>query len=282
MKKIILICLMFVLPIISQPKGHLLIIGGGDRPAYMMNKYIELAGGKNAKIVIIPNASTIPKEEAYDHGSELKKLGCTNINVLWFTKETADSKENLAQMEGVTGVFFSGGDQTFLTRDMLGSKLLAKIKDIYNKGGIVGGTSAGAAVMSKVMITGNQLAISDTNNNFYTVTAKNVETIEGFGFLTDVIIDQHFIVRKRENRLICATLENNLPGIGIDESTAILVEKGRYFTVVGESGVIIINPKTGKRLKNSSNGLVSGRDITLHLLMNGDRYDMKTNKILTK
>lgn len=282
MKKILLLTLLFILPVLSQPKGKLLIIGGGSRPAYMMNKFIELAGGFNAKIVIVPNASELPRDEAWDHSSEFVKLGCTNVKALYFNREQVDSPENLAELEGATGVFFSGGDQAKLFREVGKSKFFDKIRDIYEKGGMVGGTSAGAAVMSKVMITGNELIVHDSDYVFFTVHANNVETVEGFGFLDNVIIDQHFIVRKRLNRLICATIEHQLPGIGIDESTAILVEDGRYFTVVGESGVVIVNPTTGKKLKNNKNGMLSARDITMHLLMDGDRYDMKTNTILTK
>lgn len=279
MKKLLFLIVALALPLMAQPKGKLFIIGGGSRPAYMMEKFIELAGGYESKIIIVPNASSVPRSEVWDHATEFEKLGCKNVKALYFGPGEADKPENVKELEGVKAIFFSGGDQVKLKNEVGDGKFFKKIKDIYENGGIIGGTSAGAAVMSKVMITGEELIVKDSNYVFFTVTANNVETKEGFGFLTDVIIDQHFLVRKRQNRLITATLEHNLPGIGIDESTAIVVDEGRYFTVLGESGVLIINPLTGKRLKDH-NGLVSGRDMTMHLLMNGDRYDMKTNTIL--
>jgi len=282
MKKLLILCVLFSFVLLPQPKGKLLIIGGGSRPEYMMKKFIELAGGYDAKIVIVPNASSVPKDEAWDHSTEFVKLGCKNVKALYFGRAEVDSPQNLAELNGVTGVFFSGGDQAKLFKEVGNSKFIDKIKAIYNNGGIIGGTSAGAAVMSKVMITGEELIVKDSTLSFFTVHAKNVETTEGFGFLTDVIIDQHFLVRKRQNRLITTTIEHNLPGIGIDESTAILVDKGRYFTVVGESGVLVIDPTKGKRKKENKNGMVSATDITMHLLMDGDRYDMKTRKVLSK
>ncbi|KAB2908683.1 MAG: cyanophycinase [Ignavibacteriales bacterium] len=279
MKKLIIFPLLFSFALFAQPKGKLFIIGGGQRSVEMMTKFIELAGGYDAKVVIIPNASELPRSEVWDHASEFEKLGCKNVKALYFDPGHADDPENLKELEDAKAIFFSGGDQVKLRTEVGKGKLYNRIKEIYENGGVVGGTSAGAAVMSKVMITGNELVVKDSEYVFFTVNANNVETKDGFGFLENVIIDQHFLVRKRQNRLICVAIEHQLPGIGIDESTAIIVEEGRYFTVLGESGVLIINPLTGKRLKDH-NGLVSARDITMHLLMNGDRYDMQTNTIL--
>ena len=108
-----------------------------------MKKFVELAGGSKAKIIIIPNAGSYPVESSLEQVEEFKELGAFS-DYLLFTRETADADSNLKKLDGATAVFFLGGDQSDLTRDMLGTKLLQKVFDIYNKGGLVGGTSAGA------------------------------------------------------------------------------------------------------------------------------------------
>ena len=143
-------------------------------------------------------------------------------------------------MEWANAVFFTGGDQSDLTRDMLDTKLLAKVFDIYNNGGTVGGSSAGAAVMSEVMITGNELVHNDSTGSFITIEKNNIETKQGFGFLKTVIIDQHFLKRKRHNRTISAVIEHpDLLGVAIDESTSIIVYPDETFEVFGSNQVLV-------------------------------------------
>jgi cyanophycinase len=107
-------------------KGHLVIIGGGERPEYVMQKIVELAGGREARIVVIPNASSIPMKLHPDKLKNLKSL-VQHLLIILFSIETADSDSNLQKLDGATGIFFSGGDQSNLTRDLLGTKLLEKI-----------------------------------------------------------------------------------------------------------------------------------------------------------
>lgn len=141
----------------SQTKGHLLIIGGVQTPE-IEKKFVELAGGSDARIIIIPNAGSEPKLNSEIEQKRFIELGAKADYIL-FSRETADDEANLEKMEWANAVFFTGGDQSDLTRDMLGTKLLQKVFDIYNIGGTVGGTSAGAAVMSEVMITEMNLLI---------------------------------------------------------------------------------------------------------------------------
>ena len=168
MKKLfVLLMIVFCsLSVFSQPKGHIFAIGGGFRSSDMMNRYIALAGGKNAHIVVLPMASEVMEESAAEHIDQFKELGCTNVEVMIFTKQTADDPANFAKLKDVTGVFFGGGDQVKLTGVLLGTKLFDRIKEIYNNGGVIGGTSAGAAVMSEVMITGEELVSKDTTVSF--------------------------------------------------------------------------------------------------------------------
>ena len=152
-----------------------------------------------------------------------------------------------------------------------------KLKDLYARGAVIGGTSAGAAIMSQVMITGEELLNDDKANAFKFIKKGNIETAVGLGFLTNAIIDQHFIKRKRLNRLFSVVLEHpQLLGIGIDESTAIIVNPDEMFEVLGESAVMVIDPRSATRIRADHSGNLSARDIKTHLLMAGDRFDMRT------
>jgi cyanophycinase len=287
MKKLLQLLLILSFTFIEQgcyaqaPKGHLVIIGGGDKTEYIMQKIVDLAGGPDAKIIIIPNASSEPEESAKYNVEEFKNFGCTNVDYIMFNREDADKDSLVEILSGATGIFFSGGDQSFLTRDMLGTKLLEKVYEIYNNGGVISGTSAGAAVMSKLMITGNELINKDSSDIFISIQKNNIEVKEGFGFIKSAFIDQHFIKRKRLNRSISVVLENpNLLGIGIDESTCIVVYPDETFEVLGENQVMIFDATNCRDVKLDKNGNLGGENIIMHLLINGDRFDLKSKEVI--
>lgn len=266
----------------SQNKGNLFIIGGGSIPDYMIKEYTNLAGGKDSKFLIIPFASSEQEFAINSFTKKLNSAGCTNIVSVIGTKEQIDADSNLAKLTNVKGVFFTGGDQSKLTGVLLGTKFLEKIKEIYNKGGTIGGTSAGAAVISEVMLTGNEKLNTDTVNSYTFIKKDNIETAKGFGFLTNAIIDQHFIKRKRLNRLISIVIENpKLLGIGIDESTAIIVKPNDTFEVIGESNVIVFDATKSKNISVNKNGNLSVNDIKMHLLKEGDQFNLKNLKIIS-
>lgn len=282
MKRIILgiIIILLTSPIYcSQTKGKLVIIGG-VQTTEIVKKYVELAGGSNAKIIVIPNAGSDPVYWSEVQVKEFNDLGA-QAQYLLFTKETADDKSNLDKMDWANAVFFLGGDQSVLTHDMLGTKLLQKVFDIYNNGGVVGGSSAGAAVMSEVMITGNELVNKDSSASFVTIERGNVEVKKGFGFLKNVIVDQHFLKRKRHNRTISALIEHpDLFGIAIDESTAIIVYPDETFEVIGSNQVLVYDPTNGKNIREDKNGNLGITDMKLQVLISGDKFDMKTKQVI--
>ena len=265
----------------QNTKGYLVIIGGGDRPDYITQKIIELAGGKDSKIAVIPMASSVPLESANYQKEDLERLGVKNIEVIICDSSSGNADSTLAKIKGVRAVYFTGGDQAFLTKALLGTKLLAEIKKIYYNGGVIGGTSAGAAVMSKIMITGDELKNSDTSRSFIEIKNGNIKTTEGFAFVTSAIIDQHFIIRKRHNRLITVVLENpNLIGIGIDESTAIIVSPDNTFEVLGEREVILYDATEVKDININKLGLISASNIKMHILNSGKKFDLNNNTLL--
>ncbi len=283
MKKLLLLTFITLLIITSnnfaQTKGKLVIVGGAQTTE-IVKKYVELAGGSNAKIIVIPNAGSNPVKWSKVQVQEFKELGA-EADYLMFTRETADDEANLKKMDWANAVFFLGGDQSDLTRDMLGTKLLDKVFDIYNNGGVVGGSSAGAAVMSEVMITGNELLHNDSTGSFITIEKNNIETKQGFGFLKTVIIDQHFLKRKRHNRTIAAVIEHpNLLGVAIDESTSIIVYPDDTFEVYGSYQVLVYDPTNGKNIREDKKGNLGISDIKLHVLISGDKFDLKTKEVI--
>jgi len=276
---VFILVLFLTCPSVSQTKGKLLIVGGVQIPE-IEKKFVELAGGPDARIIIIPNAGSEPKLNSEIEQETFTKLG-GKADYILFTRETADDEANLKKMDWANAVFFTGGDQSDLTRDMLGTKLLAKVFDIYNSGGTIGGTSAGAAVMSEVMITGNELVNKDSTRSFVTIEKGNVETKQGFGFLKTVIIDQHFLKRKRHNRTIASLIEHpNLFGIAIDESTAIIVYPDDTFEVFGNNQVLVYDPTSGKNIREDKNGNLGITNMRLQVLINGDKFDMKTKEVI--
>ena len=254
-------------------KGHLFIIGGGARPDSLMTQFVAL-GGDRCKVLVVPYASG----DIHDTGSyqvdEFKRIGVKECEYISVDKESIDSEGALAMLDGVTAVFFSGGDQNRLSAMLNGTKFLDKIREIHKSGGVIGGTSAGAAVMSKIMLTGEEMgAPENRSGDFCYIKRGHVVTAEGFGFVTDAIIDQHFIIRKRENRLISILLEHpELKGIGIDEATAIIVNTDGTFKVVGQSQVMVFEP-AGETLITPTG--YQKNTITLRLLTAGDTYSLK-------
>lgn len=263
----------------SQTKGKLVIVGG-VQTTEIVKKFVELAGGTNAKIIVIPNAGSEPERWSKVQVEEFEEFGA-KADYLLFTRETADDRVNLDKMDWANAVFFLGGDQSDLTRDMLGTKLLEKVFDIYNNGGVVGGSSAGAAVMSEVMITGNELVNKDSNDAFITIEKGNVEVKQGFGFLKNSIVDQHFLKRKRHNRTISALIEHpHLFGIAIDESTGIIVYPDETFEVIGSYQVLVYDLTSAKDIREDKNGNLGITDMKLQVLIAGDKFDMKTRQVI--
>ncbi|MFP4622887.1 MAG: cyanophycinase [Gemmatimonadota bacterium] len=267
----------------SPDPGHLVIIGGGSRPAYMMEKIVELAGGDACRMVVIPMASADPVDVARYQRGQLEEAGCPDVSFVRFDSVTANHDSIVAALDDATGIFFSGGNQNRLTAHMLGTRMLERVRAIHREGGVLAGTSAGAAVMSEIMITGDEALRPDAEYPFTTIERGNVVTAEGFGFVTRAIIDQHFIARQRQNRLISVVLENpELVGVGIDESTAIIISDPGEFQVFGDHTVMVIDASeaTGIGTDADADADLVGHGLKLHLLGSGQRYDLVRRRVI--
>jgi cyanophycinase len=231
-------------------------------------------------VAVIPNASSAPEEVGHEQAAELESAGAGEAFPLQATPQSARDPVTLESLEGATGVFFSGGDQRRLTRALLDTPLLEGLHEIYARGGVVAGTSAGAAVMGPLMITGDQRSPpSEDEEAFTTILANDIVTTPGLGFLDGVVVDQHFVARRRLNRLIGVVLENpELLGVGIDESTAILVRPDRTFEVLGRSQVVVLDARGAREISVGPQGHLAGHGIELHVLRSGQRYDLEARQ----
>lgn len=229
-----LILILFVSQSFAQE--HLVIVGGGERPTAAMSKFVEWAGKENAHILIIPWATAEPEESFKSFKETFEPFHPKEIELAPIAPLTNETKSAfLNQLKNATGVFFTGGDQVKVMDVLKDETLLQALKKRYKDGIVFGGTSAGTAIMSDKMITGE--------GDFTIIDGKKVETVKGLGLLPDnVIVDQHFIKRQRQNRLFGLILQNPSKfGVGIDEGTALVILDNRYGEVVGTSQVMVVN-----------------------------------------
>ncbi|UCC40126.1 MAG: cyanophycinase [Candidatus Aminicenantes bacterium] len=268
---------------VKKVEGYLFIIGGGSRSEQMMKKFAELTKqSSKGKTVIFPMASSSPEESGKAMMEELKDLGIHNVEYHVLNREKALRFESVKILDGVGSVYFTGGDQSRLTEALVNTPIHQKLLEIYEGGGVIGGTSAGAAVMSEMMITGDEKRQVEKGHAFEKILADNIVVTPGFGFMKTVIIDQHFVTRRRHNRLISLIAEHpNLLGIGIDESTAIIVKPNEVFEVIGIQNVVVYDA-TKAKINILPSHTLSGYHIIMHILKPGDSFDLKTNKPVEK
>lgn len=214
--------------------GPLVIVGGGALPESALAEFLKLAGGaKKAKIVVIPTAGAAADDaKAADGFLKVWKDAEVGSVTLLHTRDrkTADDPKFCKPLAEATGIWFSGGDQRKLMDAYGGTATEKAMFALHKRGGVIGGTSAGAAVMSEAMIAGGN---------------PDAKTEKGFSFLPGVVVDQHFTERKRLPRL-AGVIEKNptWAGLGIDEGTALILTQGRFFKVVGAGGVTTVLAKS--------------------------------------
>ena len=267
-------------PVAAQrPRGTLFIVGGGPQPDALVAEFVRTASGSGrARIVVFAMASASGATSGAEKAADLRALGARAVN-LYITRAEADADSIVHQLDSATGVWFGGGDQVRLANVLRGSRTLAAIRARFAAGAVIGGTSAGAAVMSAVMLTGDERhpggarPPSDSTENWLTIARDNTITEDGFALVTNVIVDQHFLRRKRHNRLISLVLEREPHlGAGIDESTALIIEPSGSWRVAGASVVTIYDARRAARTRDAATPL-GAADVQLHILPAGSRFD---------
>lgn len=276
-KKQLLISLLFMSCLVQAqtPKGKLFIIGGGDRSDNLMKQILSVADlTKKDYIVVLPMSSEEPDSSFIFFKTQMLKLTTNPIVMFNFNKETAQNKTLTDSLQKAKLIFISGGDQTRFMNIVQNTPIKTAIKKAYENGSTISGTSAGAAVMSEKMITGNQKLQKEYSGTFDNIRYDNLETSEGLGLIKTAIIDQHFLKRNRYNRLLTALVEfPTLTGIGIDEATAIIVRNNQV-EVAGDSEVIVVrNPKGILKAKN--NNLISIESLQMSIYTPGQKFNIK-------
>ncbi len=207
--------------------GPLVVVGGGERPRVAMQRFVEWAGGPRARILVVPWASAEPVASYGGLSEDLEPLRPAAVEMAPLAPLDGEGRARFLTLLGqATGVFFGGGDQSRIMDVLADPGLLAAVRARHRAGAAFGGTSAGAAVTSRIMITGE--------GDFTTIDAARVVTREGLGLVPGVIVDQHFLKRSRQNRLFALVLAFPRElGVGIDEDAAILVREGMADVVGG-------------------------------------------------
>ena len=242
-------------PQAELPKGRLVVIGGGETPAAVVNRTLELSGGKSAKIAVLPAANP---EYGAGAVATWKRNGANNV-VLVNPQQPAAALKTIREADLI---WLPGGLQGVFMNNIRGSDIAETIRTRHRDGAIVGGTSAGAAVMGKTMIGGQ----SDLDS-LKAGTAPYLQ--DGMGLWPEAIIDQHFLQKGRFNRLALAVIDYpDLLGVGIDEETAVIV-RGRDFEVIGNSNVTVIDGRKASREKLTKGEPAAARNLKIHVLRAG-------------
>jgi cyanophycinase len=276
----------------QHPKGYLIAIGGAEDKGEeekirkkrldffsqgILKQILELAGKKTSpKIELITTASSIPDEIALSYKKAFKKLGCDEVGHLRLrTREDADQKKALERLEKCNALLFSGGDQLRLCSALGGTHFIKIVEErFYDEHFVIAGTSAGAAAMSNTMICGG-----NENKAFL---KGEVELNIGFGLLQNVIIDTHFDARGRFGRLAQAiAAQPGAIGVGLDEDTGVIVEKGSRIKAIGANSVVVVDGShvLSNNIASIKNGMpLSVSNISVHVMCQGDVFDLTTRE----
>lgn len=257
-----------------RPKGTLLIIGGNEDKIdekLILQRLVDLAEG--GKIVVATLASEEPKEVFETYEPVLRALGARHVYHLGVeSREEAHETRAMRVLEDAAVVFLTGGDQLRITSALGDSPVFSRIFEIFANGGVIAGTSAGAAIMSETMIV-------EGNPDDSHKIGSLLQLAPGLGFAKDMIVDQHFAQRGRISRLLAVVAQNpRVLGIGLDENTAIEMDADRRFSVIGEGGVTVLDGRTvtdSNIATEAPNRTMSVFTVTLHLLSQGDRFDLR-------
>ena len=256
-------------------RGALMPIGGAEKKVggrAVLARFVELAGGADARIAVVPTASMLSDTGAR-YQRHFGEIGVTQVDVLGVEeRDDARRPAYLDALERATGIFITGGNQLRLSTILGGTPLAQTIRRRHAAGTPVAGTSAGAAIMPEHMIAGGTSGA--------TPTADGVILAPGLGLTNQLIIDQHFRQRDRLGRLLAAVSFNPFAiGVGIDEDTALVLDADGAFEVVGSGAVTIVDPSD--LVYSSMDSAHTGEPVNLvgivvHVLSAGGRFDTST------
>jgi cyanophycinase len=249
-------------PVVKGPEhGALVIVGGGRVGPEILTRFVDLAGGRNAPLVVIPTANGADRYPDDWSGLKMfKDFGVTNITILHTSdRKVADSEAFVRPLTTARAVWFPGGRQWRLVDSYLHTRTQREVERVLERGGVVGGSSAGASILASYMVRG-------ARENNYIMMAPGYE--EGFGLIRGVAVDQHMLTRNRQDDLEEVVAKHpDVLGIGLDESTAIVV-RGQEFEIAGASKIAIHDGRTVAGERQQRNGK------KYFFMAPGERYDL--------
>ncbi|HEX2067009.1 MAG TPA: cyanophycinase [Candidatus Thermoplasmatota archaeon] len=261
------------------PRGTLVAIGGNEDKEFgkaVLKRVTDLPEGGTATVEVIPTASSIPRTVADDYTKAFGKLGIKAVNILDIQgRDQADRKEFADRIRACDVVFFTGGDQLRLTSLLGGTKVARAIKDHYWSGGVVAGTSAGAAAMSATMISESKPEGA--------MRKGSVQMTPGLGLIKTCVIDTHFLDRGRLSRLLEVVTSNpGYIGLGVGEDTGIIIRDGERVEVIG-TGVAVVVDGHHLRYTNISDiqigEAIAAQNIIVHTLVQGHLYHLADQRL---
>jgi cyanophycinase len=261
----------------GKKRGCLIAIGGHeDRdpegPRAILREVARHVRG--GKLVLATVASHKPEGYFEEYQRAFADLDVGELVELYVEERSrAGDRDKLSVLDDAAGVFFSGGDQLRITSQIGDTGIEAKVRRLYERGGVVAGTSAGASVMSETML------IKGSSRETHRI--GDLHMAPGMGLIRDAIIDQHFAERGRFGRLIGAVAHNpRVLGLGIDEDTAAMVE-GHRFRVIGSGAVYVVDGADVSYCNVAEaepDRALSMHDVRVHVLSGGDGFDLKTRR----
>lgn len=259
----------------KPPEGKLFIMGDGKIPPGLIAELVSTSGINSAGYaMILPMTSVEPDSAAFYAIKQFTDHGLPASTFIRFPFPDF-SKRTLNSLKNATLIYITGGSHMRFMDNIAGTGVAEAIREAFKNGATIAGAGAGAAVMSQLMIAGDENKHSENTEDFRATETDNLILKPGLGLLEKSIIDQHFVYRMRMNRLMTVILENpEQIGIGIDESTAMVVE-GNQAKVVGKSRVIVLQNTQGEN--EILNGLVEGKSMDLGIYLPGETFELKNN-----
>ena len=259
----------------ASPTRRLVVIGGAEDKlgrARVLRRFVRLAGGSDARIALLPTASSVPDEMVAMYREVLCRLGARTVTaVAPRHRLDCDDPALLAPLDEATGIFMTGGNQLKLAQVVAGTPVSQAIHAAYARGCVVAGTSAGASIVSSHMISMGDEGV--------TPRQRTSQLSAGLGLLPDVVIDQHFDQRGRYGRLLSLVAQSpSLLGMGIDEDTAAIITGGTELSVLGAGAVMIVD--ASQMRFTDSHAVHRGQPVAmmgmkLDFLTTGCKYDLK-------
>jgi cyanophycinase len=236
----------------------------------VLKRFIKLAGGRRSHIVVIPTASSYAGEVSEAYRDVFTRLRGGEVSVVHpETRRDSNDPAMVEALDSATGIFLTGGSQVKLAQNIVGTPVGDAIVRAYERGAVVAGTSAGASIMSRFMISLGEEGL--------TPRQRASQISAGLGLVEDVIIDQHFDQRGRYGRLMSMVAASpNLLGMGIDENTAAEIRDGKVLSVIGAGSIFLVNARNAitdaPDARRGAPLLVSGA--VVHSLPTGSTFDL--------